>query len=399
MKKLIIGVTTLLFLGVSSSGSANTGSSSGAVEKILYSFKGGPSDGASPRSDLVLGPDGNFYGTTYSGGTSDNGTVFKISPSGVETVLHLFQGAPNDGSEPWGSLIQGTDGNFYGTTSMGGTSNSGTVFKISPSGEETNLYNVANMGGQYPMANLTMGADGNFYGTTSRGGNGNGIIFRISPKGIATKLYAFAGSDGAVPFGGLIQDKYGNFYGTTLAGGSNYYNVGTVFKMSPSGSATMLYSFQPIHDGTNPMGSLIQGADGNFYGTTSSGGATACCGDGAGTVFKISPSGAETVLYSFQYGNDGATPKGALIQGKDGNFYGTTSLGGNGNGAVFEVSPSGVVTVLYTFQRFNDGANPTGALIQGKDGNFYGTTAGGGAYHHGTVFEIIPQQNSAATLH
>jgi len=381
------------FYGTTSGGgTSNTGTvfkvTPAGVETVLYSFAGGTTDGVSPRAALIQGSDGNFYGTTASGGTSGKGTVFKVTPAGVETVLYSFTGGTTDGSVPVAALIQGSDGNFYGTTSSGGASSVGTVFKITPAGVETALHSFAggtSDGGQ-PIAALIQGGDGNFYGTTSSGSaNNTGTVFKITPAGVETVLHSFAsGTDGFGPLAALIQGSDGNFYGTTSSGGTN--NNGTVFKITPAGVETVFYSFSGGTDGSQPQAALIQGADGNFYGTTLSGGTTT-----NGTVFKITPAGAETVLYSFDSGPEGQTPTG-LIQGSDGNFYGTTSRGGtSGNGTVFKVTPAGVETVLYSFTGgTTDGGNPAAALIQGSDGNFYGTTSAGGTIGYGVVFKITP---------
>ena len=323
-------------------------SPSGA-ESVLYSFAGGSSDGANPNmAGLFLGSDGNFYGTTVNGGASAVGTVFEITSSGTETVLHSFAGG-SDGSYPAGGLIQRSDGNFYGTTEAGGSSDDGTVFMITPSGTETILHSFA-------------------------GGS----------------------SDGALPFAGLILGSDGNFYGTTEEGGTN--NAGTVFMITPSGAETVLYSFGSFSgDGVNPYAVLLQGSDGNFYGTTEFGGA-----NNVGTVFKLMPSGTETILHSFVGGSsDGASPRAGVIQGNDGNFYGMTFYGGTSEdgtgsssdaGTIFKLTPSGTETILHFFTGgSSDGAGPDGTLIQGSDGNFYGTTANGGISGDGTVFKLTLQ--------
>jgi uncharacterized repeat protein (TIGR03803 family) len=208
------------------------------------------------------------------------------------TNLHSFGSSPTDGQLPWAGLVQGSDGNFYGTTEGGGTTNNnGTVFRISPSGTYTNLYSFGTSpkDGAIPNAGLVQGSDGNFYGTTVIGG---GTVFRISPSGTYTSLYSFAGypTDGQYPEAGLVQGSDGNFYGTTEGGGT--YSGGTVFRISPSGSETNLYSFGSYPtDGVAPFAGLVQGSDGNFYGTTYLGGSSANCDGGCGTVFRINSSG------------------------------------------------------------------------------------------------------------
>jgi uncharacterized repeat protein (TIGR03803 family) len=351
---------------------------------LLYSFAGGSSDGADPYHSLLQASDGNFYGSTLDGGTSNGGTIFEITPSGAETLVYSFA------SMPWAGLIQGSDGNFYGTTASGGTSGRGTVFKITPSGTETVLYSFP-AGSSEPYTGLIEGGDGNFYGTTGANGTSDdGTAFKITPSGTETVLHVFpkTGSDGQIPYAGLIEGSDGNLYGTTYFGGSN--GLGTVFKVTPSGTETVLYSFAGgSSDGEHPYAGVIQGSDGNFYGTTYQGGA-----GGYGTVFKITPSGTETVLYSFAGGSsDGADPEAGVIQGSDGNFYGNTYLGGAGNlGTVFKLTPSGTETVLHAFAGgSSDGANPSANLVQGSDGNLYGSTGAGGTSSDGTFFKVTLQ--------
>jgi uncharacterized repeat protein (TIGR03803 family) len=353
-----------------------------AVASVLYSFAGPPSDGAEPWwESLLLAKDGNFYGMTTQGGSNNSGTVFRVTPAGVETVLWSF-GSGNDGSSPYGSLIQGSDGNFYGMTNLGGSNNSGTVFKITPAGVETVLWSFGEVNnGYYPYASLIQGGDGNFYGTTYAGGvYGYGTIFKITPAGAETVLWSFGnGSDGSYPYGNLIFGNDGNFYGMTDEGGVN--GKGAIFKITPAGTESVLWSFGDSGDGANPMSSLILGTDGNFYGMTVAGGANAL-----GAVFKITPGGAETVLHSFGNPPDGYQPDGSLIQGPDGNFYGTTELGGASNGTIFQVTSGGAETVLWSFgSTVSDGLVPRGNLILGPGGGLYCMTQGGGAHNLGTV--------------
>ena len=371
---------------------------------ILHSFSYQPlTGGYSPFAGLVQGSDGNFYGTTSNGGTNYVGNVFRISPSGSETNLHIFTGPPNDGAFPYPGPVQGSDGNFYGTTYNGGNTNCpfgcGIVFRISPSGSETNLHSFAGPpnDGANPEAGLVQGSDGNFYGTTTLGGtNGEGTVFRISPSGSETNLYSFGSfpKDGLKPSAGLVQGSDGNFYGTTPNGGTNSCDCGTVFRISPSGSYSNLYSFgRSSSDGQYPYAGLVQGSDGNLYGVTGEG------MNNDGTVFRISLSGSETNLYSFGSSpNDGIDPPAALVQGSDGNFYGTTYEGGTNScncGTVFRISPGGSYTNLHSFAGYpTDGDSPDAWLVQGSDGNFYGTTESGGAstncglYGCGTVFRF-----------
>ena len=376
--------------------------------KTLVSFNG--TDGQSPEP-LVQGLDGNFYGTTVNGGANNWGTIFKITPAGTLTTLYSFCSLPNctDGGIPNGGLVQATNGNFYGTTNYGGTSYQkvGTVFKITPAGKLTTLYSFCGnksycTDGANPVAGLIQATDGNFYGTTggggannSCGGSGCGTVFKITSAGKLTTLYSFAGypTDGAYPHAGLIQATDGNFYGTTSQGGTNNScggsGCGTVFKITSAGKLTTLYSFAGYPtDGAYPYAGLIHATDGNFYGTTFYGGTHR---DG-GTVFKITPAGRLTTLYTFcvnkSYCTDGANPVAGLLQATDGKFYGTTFYGGThrDGGTVFKITPAGKLTLLFSFN-VTDGAGAFG-LLQATDGKFYGTTGGGGAYSYGTVFSL-----------
>jgi uncharacterized repeat protein (TIGR03803 family) len=364
----------------------------------LWTFGSGGGQGYFPFESLVQATDGNFYGTVGSGGTSNDGAVFRITPTGSLTNLHSFTGS--DGAFPSAELVQGSDGNFYGTTSEGGTSTNcgggcGAVFQITPTGTLTNLHSFTGLDGANPQAALVEGSDGNFYGTTYGDGlSSSGNVFRISPAGTLTNLHSFSGPDGAFPYAGLLLADDGNFYGTTYLGGAS--GSGTVFRITPSGSLTNLHSFSGP-DGASPRAALVEGTDGNFYGTTYTGGTS-----GSGAVFRITTSGSLTNLHSFS-GNDGASPWAALVLGSDGNFYGTTYLGGtNKDGTIFRITPSGSLTNLHMFASGRDGAFPQDALIQGSDGNFYGTTVNGGTNGVGTVFKLTvpfsPPANQISAL-
>ena len=378
------GLVCLVSNGTGTVGPADVTSVSiacGSNFTLLYSFAGG-SDGANPYHTLIQSSDGDFYGTTLAGGAGNVGTIFKIAPGGIESVFYSFTTIPYSG------LVQSSDGNIYGTTASGGTSGRGTVFKITPSGTETVLYSFP-AGSSDPYTGLIQGSDGNFYGTTGAGGaSDDGTVFKITPSGTETVLHAFAktGSDGQTPYAGLIQGSDGNLYGTTYFGGANGF--GAVFKVTPNGTETVLYSFAGGSDGEHPYAGVIQGSDGNFYGTTYQGGTS-----GNGTVFKLTPSGTETVLYDFAGGaGDGANPEAGVIQATDGNFYGSTLQGGAGGvGLVFKLTPNGTETILHTFAGASDGANPPANLVQGSDGNLYGSTGAGGASGHGTFFKITLQ--------
>ena len=358
----------------------------------LVSFDG--TNGSSPAASLIQASNGNLYGTTEYGGTFSGceggfdpcGTVFKTTLSGTLTTLHTFDYF--DGAFPVSPVVQGTDGNFYGTNQGEGDSGgSGAIFKMTPGGTVTVLSSTSSPAG------LVQGRDGNFYGTTHSSPYTAGTVFKITPSGTLTTLHTFDGTDGDNPQAGLILATDGNFYGTTYSGGTSNYCVGgcgTVFKMTPSGSLTTLHSFSGT-DGYSVYAGLVEGTDGNLYGTTFGGGA-----QNAGVVFKITPSGALTVLHSFcsqTSCTDGAYPRAALIQATDGNFYGTTFQGGanNSQGTVFAITPGGSLTTLYSFCAQTgcaDGTNPIGGVIQASDGNFYGTTYAGGADNSGTVFKL-----------
>jgi uncharacterized repeat protein (TIGR03803 family) len=275
---------------------------------------------------MILGSDGNFYGTTTDGNENE-GTVFKITPEGSLTVLHSFYGS--DGKDAEAALVQAAGGTFYGTTLEGGAYGSGTIFKITPEGTFTSLHSFcAQTGcpdGSYPLGALIQGMDGNFYGTTEYGGaNSQGTVFRITAQGVLTTLYSFCSqtncTDGAYPQGVLSQSANGNFYGTTRFGGAN--DDGTVFVMTLKGTLTTLHSFDGT-DGSGPVAGVLQATDGNFYGTAGNGGTNG----NFGTIYRMSPVGKFATLINFD-GTNGTWPFGGIIQGTDGSFYGETDFGG-----------------------------------------------------------------------
>jgi uncharacterized repeat protein (TIGR03803 family) len=379
---------TIFFLCVFSAASAIA--SPAQTVTTLINFDG--TDGANPATgSLVQGIDGNFYGTTSRGGASGFGTVFKITPGGTLTTLHSFDGA--DGQFPYAGLVQATSGNLYGTTLEGGAGGNGTVFQITPGGKLATLHAFDGADGGNPGAALVRATNGNFYGTTSGGGaNGNGTVFEITLGGTLTTLHSFVRTDGANPGAALIQATNGNFYGTAEFGGA--HGEGTVFEVTAGGALTTLYSFcaQPgCTDGANPDAGLVQATNGNFYGTTHSGGANGA----SGTVFRITPQGALTTLYSFCAQTncvDGLNPSAGLVQAINGNFYGTTLAGGaNGEGVVFEITPGGTLTTLHSFEGTGD-EGPDAALVQATNGKFYGTTYEGGAHNDGMVFSLAVGQ-------
>ena len=353
----------------------------------LVNFDG--TNGSEPVfGPLVQGLDGNLYGTTQYD------TVFKVTTVGSLTTIYNFNSSETQAQV---GLALGTDGNFYGTTAYGGTNSDGTVFKITPEGKLTTLHTFDSpIDGSLPDAALVQATNGNFYGITVYGGaNGFGTIFEITPSGKLTTLHGFDDSDGAYPFGTLIEDTHGNFYGTASGGGD--YGGGTVFELAPDGALTTLYSFcsadpKSCSDGETPYGGLVHAANGNFYGTTYYGGAR-----GYGTVFEVSPAGALTTLYSFcaqTNCTDGKYPQARLAIGTDGNFYGMTTEGGAVNcddpfgcGTVFKLTPGAVLTILHTFDS-TDGYDPVGRLVQATNGTFYGTTELGGTNFDGTLFSL-----------
>jgi uncharacterized repeat protein (TIGR03803 family) len=380
------------------------------------------SNGNGPGSSLVQGTNGNFYGTTGQGGAHKEGNIFEITPTGEITTLYRFcaaSGCP-DGAGPVGALVQGSNGNFYGTTYGGGSgihcpANSGgcgTVFEITPKGMLTTLYNFCSLAkcadGAYPRG-LVQGVNGDLYGTTTGyngaptcfgvGRTGCGTVYAITLAGKLTTVHKFCTTssctDGYGPFAALTVGSDGNFYGTTVYGGVNA--GGTAFQITPQGKLTTIYSFCSLancSDGGQAIGALVLGNNGNLYGTTLIGGTNSsedCNGIGCGTIFEITTAGQITTLYNFcaEAGcADGYWPEGALSLGSDGNFYGTTTEGGaNGlkaslYGNIFELTSGGQFSSLYIFSctatSCSDGALPIAGLLQSTNGTFYGTTATGG---------------------
>jgi len=352
---------------------------------VLTSFQA--PGGYHPDFETLVEGYGVLYGTTLAGGPDNAGIVFDLFPSGTSDVLVGFTGI--DGAVPASGLLLGDDARLYGTSGAGGANGYGTVFKVNPQAIYPNnsvvtLHSFDGTDGAPLVSGLIEAADGTFYGTTYKGGlsancqDGCGTVFSVTPAGAFRSLHSFGGNDGAGPYSGVIQGTDGNFYGTTLYGGAHGY--GTVFMVPSTGAGTTLYSFcarPSCRDGSNPSGALIQGIDGNFYGTTSQGGSA-----GFGTVFKITPDGTLTTLVSFT-GTNGMYPYAGLVQATDGNFYGTTNGDPYGNGAIFQVAPTGQLTVLYT-----SAAQFHGGLIQATDGNFYGTSYAGGLWDDGAVYSL-----------
>jgi uncharacterized repeat protein (TIGR03803 family) len=348
----------------------------------LWSFGVGE-DGNFPQAALIKASNGSFYGTTEFAGPNGWGAIYKFTPQASEMVLASFTGG-TDGDRPRSGVIQGSDGNFYGTTSAGGTYALGTVFKLTPQGVLSVLTNFGAVNDGYqPVGGLIEGSDGNLYGTTSGGGlHLGGTMFKISKSGTRTTLWNFGStSDGSNPISILAKGSDGAFYGTTSLGGTNGY--GTVFKITPAGVETVLRRFN-FSDGSSPNAGLTKGADGSFYGTTVAGGSV-----GGGTFFRITELGQHTVLWNFGDGSDGSFVNAGVVLGGDGQFYGTTTGGGrHGLGTIYKVTAAGVETILWDFA--NEGFSTKFELIEGDDGYFYGVTSGGGSADGGTIIRLIP---------
>jgi uncharacterized repeat protein (TIGR03803 family) len=375
---------------------------------VLYSFSG-QTDGAYPYGGVILDAAGNVYGTTFQGGDLEGcglfkgcGVVYKVDPSGKQTVLHTFRGNA-DGRQPYfGNLLLDTAGNLFGTTVYGGMKGNigmGTAFEVATTGRETVLHRFIGgaKDGQQPSQGLIQDANGDFYGTTVAGGNGPyggyGTVYRMSKSGKVAVLHSFIGNDGVEPTGWLTQDSAGNFYGTAITGGPT--GAGTVFKITKTGKFTLLYTFKGAPDGFLPQGALAVDKAGNVYGATSEGGnANACPAFGCGVIFKISKNGKDTILHTF-VGPDGAAPSGGVLLDAAGNLYGTTWAGGaHGNGSIFKLDKTGKLTTLYSFTGGTDGGLPFAGLTADQAGNFYGTTNLGGITKCesgcGVVFKLTP---------
>jgi uncharacterized repeat protein (TIGR03803 family) len=396
----------------------------------LDTFDG--ANGSGPEWPLVQATNGDLYGTTYAGGANGLGTVFQITPGGTLTSLYSFCSQPNcaDGAHPSSGLVLAANGELYGVTSGGGGNGGGAIFRITQSGALTVVYSFCSIGpgtcmdGSYPYGGLVQDANGDWYGATSYGGTTDqGTVFKYTPSGTLTTIYNFNGTDGYFPSGPLVQATNGYFYGATQFGGTEancpYSNgCGTVFKMTPAGTLTTLYSFcsaSGCPDGDSPVGALVQAANGDLYGATFGGG-TNCSPTGCGTIFKITPGGALTTQYSFcaqPSCADGATPDGGLVQApENGDLYGAAYFGGqgcgaNGCGTLFKITQSGALTTLFrAFCPQSDCPNRPTSLIQDTTGVFFGTTLwDGGDGSNGTIFsfavglgpfvEILPASGEA----
>ena len=356
-------------------------------ETVLYSFSGG-ADGDQPEAGVMLDPAGNLYGTTHLGGSAkgDNGlgTVFMLSASGIETAYRFPP--PADGGNPNAGVVRDSAGNLYGTTLVGGTANAGVIYKLDTTGRETVLYNfTGGADGAHPYSNMILDPAGNLYGTANSGGTaGWGTLYKLSPAGVLTVLWSFTGrDDGGGPYGGVIRDSAGNLYGTTWSGGNKTSpcpvdGCGVVYRLDAAGQETALYSFSGP-DGSNPGAALALDSAGNLYGTTGNGGnGGGACAFGCGTVFKLNSAGQETVLYNFTGGADGGYPASGVAMDPAGNLYGTAAFDGAGNsGAIFRVETTGIFSVLYSFTGGTDGRDPMSSVVFDSAGNLYGTSLAG----------------------
>jgi len=359
-------------------------------ETVLYSFTGG-ADGAIPYAGLARDAEGNLYGTTYYGGLNAGGgvnahvglgVVFKLDTSGHETVLHTFMGV-EDGQYPAAGVTMDASGNLYGTTYAGGTSNLGVIYKVDATGQESVLYTFTGQGGASPVSGLILDNSGNLYGTAQYGGaTGNGVVFKLSPAGQETVLYSFTGlADGGVPEAGLIRDAEGNLYGTDSQGavGNCGFGCGVLFKLDPAGRLTVLYSFTGGTAGGKPSSGVIRDAAGNLYGTTIG-------TDGSGGVYMVDTAGQETVLYIPPDGSS-YNQSGELLYA-DGNFYGTTAGGYENGGMIYKVDAAGIGAAVYNFPLEANGYYPLSGVTRDNSGDLYGTTYDGGSASWGVVYKL-----------
>ena len=355
------------------------------AQNILYTFGVNSTDLINPGFPGVIaqGRDGNLYSSTDFGGGFGGGGIFEITPAGSYSIFWNFD--PIFGSQGDSGLTLGTDGYFYGATDtneIGG--GYGGVYKVDSAGMfMTTLHDFNGTDGESPSGPPIEGTDGNFYGTTGGGGSDDwGTVYKITPSLVFTSLYSFDSTHGATPFSQLVEGTDGNFYGTTSAGGAN--NMGEVFKITSQGKLTVLHSFTGSPDGQRPFCALLLASDGNFYGTTSEGGA-----NNVGTVFKITSQGKLTVLHSFSETDGlGYLPSAGLVQGSDGNFYGTNPLTTNtssGNGVFYKMTPAGTFTLVFAFQ---DEASPVTVPLQHTSGVLYGDTGFGGVFGVGDIYDI-----------
>ena len=354
----------------------------------LYDFAGGKTSGETPwYVTLVQGTNGSLYGTTYNGGASGVGTVFSVTTSGTQTLLYSFKGGTTDGANPTAGLTLGSDGNFYGTTQQGGTGSEGVVFKMTTAGVITILHNFnGTTDGAFPWGPPILASDGNFYGTASGGGSkGNGLVYKITSTGTYTTIYEFDVTHGFAPIAPPTQGTDGYLYIPVSQGGTSY--CGTIVQLTTAGVVNNSYDFPCGSGGAYPIGQLVQASNGNFYSTTQDGGTNA-----EGTIYQVTTGLAVTILHSFgaTFG-DGTFPGAGLLLATDGNYYGSTSDGGtSGDGILFNTSTSGTYTDLYSF---NNTANltqmsPLAPPVQDTNGTLYGVTEFGGTSNDGTVYSL-----------
>jgi len=395
LKRIVLAFTVLLLLGAW--GQAQTFTT-------LYNFTGG-SDGGVPFAGVIQDQAGNLYGATYYGGDlscqppKGCGVVYEVSTAGTETVLHTFTGPPSDGAFPNAALVRDSNGNIYGTTWLGGSGcepyGCGTVFKIDTAETETVLYNFTGKSdGCNPSQGMILDGSGALFGTTLDCGsfNNKGTIFKIDSAGKFTVLHGFTGSDGANPaYGYLSMDKSGNLYGVTTSGG--LFDYGELYKLSKGGQLTVLHSFRrdrDIRDGYSPYGSAVLDEAGNIYGTTNDGGSHF-----AGTIWKVSKKGKETILSDFGWGARGCHPPASLTRGSNGNLYGITDrCGASHEGTLYELSAKGKLTLLHSFNG-PDGKYPIDEVLWTVNGTLFGITEEGGSGDCngsgcGTVWKYVP---------
>ncbi len=379
-------VTAAALLSASVAGSVFAPAVQAKGYNVIHSFAGAPADGDMPRSDVTFDGSGNLYGTTYGGGTSDNGTVFKIAPNGTETLLHSFDGGSGGANPAAGVTIGNSTGDLYGVTFAGGSAGFGIMYKLTASGTFTVLHTFAGQpnDGRYPQWRMISDARGNLYGVSEAGGSLDlGTLFKYGAGGTFKILHAFD-STAYAPTGRLARDRAGNLYGVTGLGGSSTscsgHSCGTVYRLSPDGTFVILYSFTNNDDGRYPVGGLEIDRAGNLYGTAGYGGA----GD-YGTVFELPPGGDFTTLYSFN-GTNGASPVGDVLSLGTDLYLATYGGGANGYGTVVKVSSDGTGTVLHNFTGDHGGSSAAG-LVKGER-LLYGTAISGGDNNHGVVFSV-----------
>jgi uncharacterized repeat protein (TIGR03803 family) len=352
-----------------------------ATYTVLHDFAGGANDGAGSGAEVTLDSIGNIYGTTNYGGTNGSGTIFKLATNGTESLLHSF-GGTGDGVNPDGAVTIEANGDMIGTTIGGGSTGNGVIWNLAADGTYTVLHSFTSDEGNFLRGRLVQDKKGNFYGTALFGGTtGDGTVFKYSAKGKLTVLHTFSGPDGDLPEHGVVRDKAGNLYGVTAFGGNS--DEGTIYKIANDGTFTTLYHFTGGDDGGFLYGGLAIDKDGNLYGSADGGGT-----DGYGTVFKLAPDSTLTVLYNFSGGTDGRNPEGdMLLEGKT--LYSTTTGGGDPGcecGVIYEVTAKGREKVLEAFTATS--GNEYSAGLTPANGVFYGTTENGANDDNGVVFSL-----------